>query len=243
MQKDNNIKIKGVKGVDLTEVTRKEHNIWIGISLSNKIFTKDNIRLLIEFALSYTKEKVLIWIPGRMHATNYYIDRVSRADALKRAFLDEDKCKEMVWEILKDFSPEEIEKVVVANYEDTCTPKHIKQKEIFLREFSKRGKFYDDVIEIVAEIIESRGRTYSKERAESLALYVISELPMFVDGVQVNGDPTMYTVIPYPGFGKIDDLEIAIVEGSKYPELSMNLNLSNRVGIMDIEFPNTEPVV
>jgi tRNA-dependent cyclodipeptide synthase len=227
-------KVKNVKGVGLSEIIERKHNIWIGISLSNKFFTRDNIKSLIQFALEHTKEKVLVWIPGRIHATNYYIDRVSRADALKRAFEDEDNYKKMVNDILQEFPKNEANKVVVANYEDTCTPKHIKQKEALLREFSKRGRFYDDVIEIVSEIIKSRGRTYSMERAEALSLYVISELPMFVDGVQVNGSTTTYTVIPYPGFGKIDDLVMAIVEGSKYPELTKELWLSNKVGIIDI---------
>lgn len=235
MDKTPKASIKGIKGVELSEITGRKHNLWIGISLSNKFFTKENIKTLIQFALENTKEKVLVWIPGRMHATNYYIDRISRADALKRAFEDEDRCKQMVQDILKEFPQKEVEKVAVVNYEDTCTPKHIKQKETLLREFSNRGQFYDDVIEVVSEIIKSRGRTYSKERAEALSLYVISELPMFVDGVQVNGSPTTYTVIPYPGFGKIDDLEMAIIKGSKYPELTKKLSLSNRVGIIDIE--------
>jgi tRNA-dependent cyclodipeptide synthase len=230
------VNIKGIKGVELSEITEKKHNIWIGISLSNKIFTRENIKSLIQFALENTREKVLVWIPGRMHTTNYYIDRVSRADALKRAFQDEDRCKELVAEILSEFPSEERNKVVISNYEDTCTPKHIKQKGVLLREFSNKDQFYDDVLEIVAEIIKSRGRTYNKERAESLSLYVISELPMFVDGVQANGDPTTYTVIPYPGFGKVDELEMAIVKGEKYPELTKKLDLSNKVGIIDVEF-------
>lgn len=229
------LEIKGIKGVDLSEVLERKHNIWIGISLANKFFTGENIKLLIEFALKYTKEKVLIWIPGRMHATNYYIDRISRADALKKAFEDEDRCRGTVIDVLNEFPPEISQKVVIANYDDTCTPKHIKQKEILLREFSLKGDFYNAVIEITEEIIKSRARTYSKERAENLAAYVISELPLFADGIQTNSDNTVYTVIPYPGFGKIDDLEMDLIKGERYPDLTKQLGLSHKVGIVDVQ--------
>lgn len=232
----NKVIIKGCKGIDLSEIEEKKHNFFIGISISNKFFTPENIKFLILFALENTKEKVLIWIPGRMQATNYrYFDMMSRADALQKAFLDEDKFKDIVNNILNNLDDSLRSKIVIANYDDVFTSNFIKQRELFFRVFSKKGLFYENVLDVAKEIIESRGRTYSVDRAESIALYIISELPLFVNGVSKIGDETIYTVVPYPGFGKIDDLVIDIVEGKKFPELTSKLNLKNKVGILDIE--------
>lgn len=65
-----NLSVKESKGISLDEVENRKHNIWLGISLSNKFFTLSTIKLLIEFALEYTKDKVLVWIPGRLQGTN-----------------------------------------------------------------------------------------------------------------------------------------------------------------------------
>lgn len=229
--------VKGNKGVNLSEIKSKKHNLWIGVSMSNKIFTSENIKSLILFCLAYTKDKVLIWIPGRMQSTNYrYFERMGRAEALKRGFEDEEKYKNTVNLILNDLPKEETKRIVIANYDDICTPKHIKQREIFFRSFSDKGDFYNTVMEITEEVILSRGRSVNKDNKESLALYILQELPLFCDGVEKIGDNTTYTVVPYPGFGKIDELEMDLIKGEKYPELTKKLNLSNKIGILDIEF-------
>jgi tRNA-dependent cyclodipeptide synthase len=236
MLKYKQLKAKGSKGITLESFEKREHNVWLGISLSNKFFTKETIQLLIEFAVEYTKDKVLVWIPGRMQAINYrYFDGLSRAESLRKAFEDEERIINDVKDILGRFPSEKASRIVIANYDDVCTPKHIRQREIFFREFSEQKEFYDALMEIVKGVIDLRGRTYDKTKAESLALYIIQELPLFVDGVQKNGDDTLYTVVPYPGFGKIDELEMDLVVGKRYPELTQKLSLSNKVGILNIE--------
>ena len=237
MIQEKRLIVRGIKGVSLSEVKNKNHNLWMGISLSNKIFTPENIKSLILFCLENTKEKVLVWIPGRMQAINHrYFERLGMADALKKGFTEEDTCKEMIKQMLKELPSEKSSKVVIANYDDICTSKHIKQREIFFREFSEKGDFYNVIMGITEEVIVARGRPVNKDNKESLALYVIHELPLFCDGVQKIGDDTLYTVVPYPGFGKIDELEMDIIEGKKFPELTKNLGLSSRVGILDVVF-------
>ncbi|MFA7252668.1 MAG: tRNA-dependent cyclodipeptide synthase [Candidatus Paceibacterota bacterium] len=234
---NNDVTIRGNKGVDLSEVKDKKHNIWIGVSVSNKMFNRENIKSLILFCLENTKYKVLVWIPGRMQATNYrYFERMSRADALRKGFEQEDVYKKMVQDILSELPSRDSDRVVLANYDDICTPKHIRQREIFYREFSLKGTFYNEVMSIIEEVIIARGRQVNKDNKESLALYILQELPLFCDGVQKNGEETIYTVVPYPGFGKLDELEMDIIEGKKFPDLTIKLNLENKVGILDVIF-------
>lgn len=232
------VEIKKYIGTDSVEIQEKKHNIWIPISLSNKVFTPEHIEALIRFALENTKEKVLVLIPGRMHATNYrYFDGMRRSEAIKKGYEDEDACREIVEEVLQSLPEQQQHVIKIANYDDVCTPKHMRQKEVFFRAFAEQGNFYEAVIEVMKDFIAHRGRTFEVGKAESLALYALSELPFFVDGVNVIGDEaTFYTLNPYPGSGKLDDLEVQIIEGNVFPELTKQLKLQNKVGIIDVDF-------
>ena len=238
-EKVPHVEIKQAFGLTVDEVKEKKHNIWIPISLSNKTFTPQLIEALILFALKTTKEKVLVLIPGRMHATNYrYFDGIMRrSEAIKKGYEDEDACKKIVGTILRSLSEEQKQKVVIANYDDVCTPKHMRQKELFFRAFAEQADFYEAIMDVMRDFMENRGRTFEIGKAESLALYTLSELPFFVDGVNRIGDEeTYYTVNPYPGSGKLDVLEMQIIEGKTFPELTRDLKLKDKVGILDVEF-------
>lgn len=223
-------------GIGLDEIYNRQHNIWIGISFSNKIFTLDNIKALIDFALLHTKEKILILIPGRLQSANYYyFDKLSRAKALRKAFEEEDNLKSEINKLITELPDSQRKIISIASYDDVLTPLAIKRRELLYREFAKPGKFYDQVLQIVADILASRGREFEKRKAESLALYVLQELCLFL-GIQKNNDPTVYTAIAYPGLGKFDAFIEGIVTGKEYPKLTKNLAISYKTGIIDIKF-------
>jgi hypothetical protein len=196
----------------------------------------DNIKALIDFALLYTKEKILICIPGRLQSTNYYyFDKLSRAEALKKAFKEEDDLKSEINKIIAKLPDGQQELISITNYDDVLTPLAIKRRELLYREFAKQGKFYEQVLEIVGDILASRGREYEKRKAESLALYVLQELCLFF-GIQKNDDSTVYTAIAYPGLGKFDEFIEDIVMGKGFPKLTKDLAIPIKTGIIDIKF-------
>lgn len=148
--------------------------------------------------------------------------------------IEEEKFLE-VEDIRSEFCLEDQGKIVIANYDDVLTPKTVKQREILMREFSKQEEFYNMVIEISNEMLEMRRRTISKERSESAALYILQELPLFLDGVMKIGNDVIYTAILYPGLGKLDELVIKIRNNDKFMYLKETLNIKNSVGIVDVE--------
>ncbi|HLC69433.1 MAG TPA: tRNA-dependent cyclodipeptide synthase [Patescibacteria group bacterium] len=197
--------LKDSVGVELSEIYNRNHNLWVGISFTNKLFTPDNIVAIIDLALQYTKEKVLVWVPGRMHATNYYyFEKLGRAEALRRAYEDEERVLNFLKQSFHN------SKVVLATFDETCTPRFMKRQAVLFKEFSKQGEFYKDTLEIVKQIMLARGRTVEQKRLESLALYVVQELPLLVGGISKNNDPELYTALLYPGMGKLDELAMAI---------------------------------
>jgi tRNA-dependent cyclodipeptide synthase len=227
------MKISRSIGIPVQEILNKQHNLWIGISFGNKFFNSENLVTTINFALSYTKDKILIWIPGRLQATNYrYFEKLSRAKALKKAFEDELIKKQNINYILQSIPDQD--KIVLANYDDLGTKQFINQKEVLYREYSKEELFYDEVIEVVRDIVKVRNRTDSKDRLESLSLYIIQELPLFLDAVRTTEGSEMYTVILYPGLGKLDELVEKIKTGDQYKNLRDNLKIKHQTGIADI---------
>jgi hypothetical protein len=56
------MKIASYLGVSQKEVEKKTFNILIGVSIGNKLFTKDLFESYLLWANRYTKEKILILI-------------------------------------------------------------------------------------------------------------------------------------------------------------------------------------
>lgn len=59
--------INTVKG----EVSLRKFNIFIGISLGNKFFSRKNLSEYISWALENTREEVVVLIADDLHAINY----------------------------------------------------------------------------------------------------------------------------------------------------------------------------
>ena len=230
------MQIKETLGVSKESILNKEHNLWVGVSFGNKWFTKENLEELLRFGLNNTKSSLLVWVPGRLHATNLrYFDNLSRSQSLKKAFeIGDEKAKE-VEEIIANLPSDDQKKVLIASYDEVLTPKFLKQKEVLMREFAEQGDFYREVIEISEEMLSQRDRTVSKDRAESVALYVLQELPAFIDGLSKAGTDTVYNVVLYPGLGKTDELVVKILNDKTLAGLRNKLKIENNIGIVSVE--------
>jgi hypothetical protein len=123
----------------------------------------------------------------------------------------------------------------VANYDDILTSHFLKQREILVQEFSKRGEFYDLVVEISQEMFKLRGRTISRERLEAGSLYILQELPLFLDGVYKIGSEVAHTVILYPGLGKLDELIMKILHDDGFESLREKLNIRGMTGVANVQ--------
>lgn len=233
-------------GVSLEETADRKHNLWIGVSFGNRQFTPENTNALIAFALCYTREKVLVILTGRMHATNIqHLAKeqrpMRRAKALRLAYAEEDERRTAIEAFLATLPEADRSRVRLVGYNEACSPAHMRCREILYREFSREGRLYRDVIDIVRENVERRGRTPTPFRLDGLAIYVLNELPWFLIGVRTIDDDTLYTVNPYPGLGKLDDLVVAIRSGAgDYASLRERIGDLPETGVLDVEFEEKE---
>lgn len=228
------MKLDRTLGIPEREILDRRHNIWVGVSNSRWFNTPGNLEGLIRWSLAHTREKLLIWIPGRLYAVSInHIEKQSRARALREGFAAEARFRARIDEMFLA-TPVERKRIRIADYDETLTPRMCRRRSVLYRAFSEEGAFYHRLIEIAEEFLISRGRTVSKRRLEASALYQLQELHMFLSPVQMVHDDTTYAVETYPGLGKYDQLVRDLVEGRVFPQLTRQLMLTSRCGIASL---------
>ncbi len=228
---------RNVIGIPITEIIDKKHNIWIGISFGNKQFTIDNILKLTETALTFTKDQVLIFLPGRLHAINLQsFEGLSEERAIEQVKIEETKKQEQIEDALQIFSTDQRSRIVLATYDDVLSPEFDRRLQTLCEEFDHNNDFKDDIHNVVRELLASRGRTVNEERLTLLSNFVLGELPLFLDGLTIKGAPERFTVLLYPGLGFIDELVSEIKVGSRYKDLRQKLGSGLLTGVVDISF-------
>lgn len=177
------MKIGECLGTTKEEVESKKFNIWIGISLGNKYFTKENIEKYILWALEHTKEDVLIVIADRLYAIKLeFLDNYNKLRAFRVASRYGDDKEREINEILTKIPKEKMKLVKVARFKDIINTKYYECRLELLEEYYKKNKeFHDYIVEIVKEIYGTK-KTLSDERIDSLAGYALKEIPIFLNG-------------------------------------------------------------
>tara|TARA_B100000745_G_C20154816_1_gene395726 strand:- start:9410 stop:10114 length:705 start_codon:yes stop_codon:yes gene_type:complete len=218
------------------EVADKKHNIWIGISLGNNYFTKENIEEYIRWAFENTKEKALVVIGDSIQAINIEVlDSKNKGQAFRRAMKLGDKKYLEIQEIFAE-NPYLKEKVSVVRWNEiNSNPTYQKRLAFVSEAFLKNKNFHDCIINIVKLGRKDREEKIAKlsdKELDRLAEYILQEIPHFVDGVQGYDEHT-YTLIPYPGLTMLDQLFVGLNNKALYPELVEKLNIQNKIAIVE----------
>ena len=202
------MEIKTYLNTTKTEVETKLFNIWIGISLGNKYFTKENIKKYILWALKNTKEDVVVLIADKIHSINYQIrNEYTRERALQVALRKGQEIKHSISKIIKSLPEEKQNKINILVWDDIERNSDFKStKNIILNEFKVNPIFHKRIVEIPKE---NKSFKFTEEEFKKLSFYALNELPLFIKGIKY--DKKIYNLIPYPGLGKIDYLTIDLL--------------------------------
>lgn len=219
------------------EVQSKQHNIWIGISLGNKYFTREAIGEYIRWALNYTKDDVLVAIVDDIHALNYEVfDGRSKDSSLRRARKKGDEKAIEVQKIIDGLPEKNKKRVHIARWTDLINSKyHSYRQRVLFDEFDSNKKFRDHVLSIIKEARGDRIKELSKKDVEYLAEYILREIPVFINGAKYktkDGWKT-YSLIPYPGLTKLDELFIGLQNREMFPELADKLKITDKIAILE----------
>lgn len=226
--------------LDITpeEITSRAHNIWLGISLGNKYFTKENIEKYIKWSIDNTKEKVLVVIADMLHAINLEVlDGRTPEKALKKAIRIGDKKAKEITEIISGLSEPDREKVIVVRWKDILKNDIYKHNSSCVySEFSTNKSFHDLIVNIVKIGREDRMEKILKMtdvEMNRFCEYVLNELPHFINGVEIDNSDQVFTVIPYPGLSRLNELSVGLNNKTMFLELSSKLKITNHTGIVE----------
>ena len=112
-------KIGIIRGASEKEVKSKKFNIYLGISLHNKWFTKNNMKESILWGLKYTKKRFGLVIADTLQAINYENkDKYSKKSAIKKALKEGEKIHEILKEILFELPKQNRKKIDIIHWED-----------------------------------------------------------------------------------------------------------------------------
>ena len=179
--------------LDITpeEITNKAHNIWLGISLGNKYFTKENIEKYLKWSIDNTKKEVLIVIADMLHAINLEVlDGRTSEKAIKKAIRIGDKKAKEISEIISGLSEPDREKVIVVRWKDILKNDIYKHNSSCIyAEFIANKTFHDLIVDIVKIGREDRMEKILKMtdfEMNRFCEYVLNELPHFINGVKID---------------------------------------------------------
>ncbi|MFC1756576.1 tRNA-dependent cyclodipeptide synthase [Patescibacteria group bacterium] len=211
------------------DIKSKKFNIFVGISLGNKYFSKENIRAYLRWALENTKDDVLVLIADTVHAINYEVfDGYSSERALQVTLRKGMEIEKSIEEIVRSLPKEKQSFIKIGRWDDVKKSQYYKDKiKIFLNEFKQNNQFHDFIIKIVQENLGSRASGLALSKLEKLSSYVLDELPIILNGVEFEGK--IYDLHPYPEFSCLDDLLMGLQNGTLFPELSKILEIKNKV--------------
>ncbi|MEK6927283.1 MAG: tRNA-dependent cyclodipeptide synthase [Nanoarchaeota archaeon] len=226
------MKIINYLGCTKEEVESKKFNIWIGISLGNKYFTKENIEKYILWALENTKEDIIVVIGDRLQAINLEVlDKYNKTRAWKVALRKGDEKEKEIKEIVEKLPEEKKKLIKIVKFKDVTNTKYYEFiKEILEEAYKTNSQFKEYITNIVKNNPKASTHKLSDVEIDSLAQYIILELPIYLNGCYLN---KYYTCTIYPGRGLIDELEHGLHTGNLFPEIGKKLNLKNQVGILE----------
>jgi tRNA-dependent cyclodipeptide synthase len=219
-----------VLGASLKEIEDKRFNIYLGISLGNKWFTKENIKESIKWGLRYTKERFCVQIADTLHAINYEVrEGCSKRKANKRALKEGDIFVELVKEILRELPEKDRERIDIIRWDDIRKDKEYQRQFHFLtNKFEKDLGFKREIKSIVRDFYVNRlRREPDEEKIEKLCYYVLDELPELLNGFEHNG--VKYNCWIYPHYVKFVNLVYDLQKGKKFQEVKENLKIGNNV--------------
>jgi tRNA-dependent cyclodipeptide synthase len=205
------------------DILSRRFNIFVGISLGNKYFSKENVRKYILWSLKYTRSDVLVFIADKNHAINYQVfNGYDEAKALEVALFKGRETCNMVEDIIRGLDKADL--VKVCRWEDV---EDLDKVKILYDEFKINPDFHDSIIKIVKDNLGAKAEKLNLFELEKLSEYVLNEMPILLGGISYGG--RVYDFYPYPGLSSLDYLLMGLQDASMFPSLSKRLNIERKV--------------
>lgn len=223
----NKIKFFGTTG---EEVELRKFNIFVGISLGNKLLTKELAKTYVDWALKRTKENIVVLIADEIDIVNWKIfnnldERTVLEKVSNKAQGLDDMFSRAIKILARENDPSIENRVEVIRWKNIKTERFDKLFAILENEFEINNDFRNRILSFVKKYCELRKRFVDEAEQVKLAGYILAELPTLLEGIEV-GD-ARYNMIFYPTYIDSGMSQFVLdIQNGTYPDLLSKLQLS-----------------
>ena len=216
------------------QITEKQFNIFIGISIGVKPLDKESAKEYIEWAIKRTKKDVIVLIADYIAKINYEVfSGYNEAKSLRRALKEGDEYEEFFRGVLSELPGETQDRVKVLRWSDIFNDELKRDSEIIKDEFHSNQEFKEKILFFVREYAKRRNKNLGQGELEYLANYMFMELPTMFKGIKVNG--AQYDLLFYPTFieSGMSQMVSGIAKGDIFEDLKKKMNLSESIVLVE----------
>lgn len=223
--------IKKYLGTDKKEVESKAFNIYIGISVRNKYFTKENIKKYLDWALNNTRDKVAILIADEIQRYNDKVFfNISKDSAKKTAIKQGKKIKKLCAEIISEYPKDIQNKIYLITWKDVINSFYYKENtNIILNEFKNNSKFRCYLLNYMKTNMNIVNNL-DKDKLEYITNYLIEELTVFLNGFLY--EDVHFNLVPYPAIGVFDFVN-KLKNKDLFSEIANKLYLNTKTAYLE----------
>lgn len=203
------------------EIDKKLFNVFVGISLGNKLLTPELAEEYVKWAHTNTKDNAVILVADDIDIFNWMVFRgLSQKDAEEKVRQKGYGMKGMFEKAIRNLARQENDPTYIANvhilfWSDIRNKGYDHLKEILAEEYKTNKEFREQVLYFVGKYIELRDVEVSEEDKDKLADYIISELPTLLGGIYWND--TLYNLVLYPTYVDSGMSQFVLdIRGGKY---------------------------
>jgi len=181
------------------EIFSKKWNIYLGISIQNKYFTEEHIKLFADWATEYTKHQfAIVLVDAIQYINNEVLNHSSRLAAIDKAFRKSDQLREMCQGVIRTLPEEKRTKIVLIDWVDIIeTDYYLFNHNLIEQSIRESDDFQEFLLRSTTRNLGSIVDRLNPQDIEKLTRYFILELPEVLTGFLYNG--THFNLNMYPG--------------------------------------------
>ena len=207
------------------EIEKKLFNIFIGISLGNKLLTPELCKKYVSWAHTNTRDNAVILIADDIDVVNWIVFRgLSREEAVAKVRKKGYSVKGMFDKAIRELARNENDPGYIANvhiifWSDIRNKGYDHLKMLLDFEYKNNNKFRSQILYFVNKYTDLRAVEIADVDKDKLADYIISELPTLLGGLFWNN--TLYNLILYPTYVDSGMSKFVLdIRGGKYFDTS-----------------------
>lgn len=217
------MKLFKVRGGNADEVYNRRYNIGIGISLGNKWFSLENIMLLVEWSLKYTKEYVVVYVADSIHAINIEVRQHKSKEASQ--VIADHLGQEILLEV-ETIAKQKImstqQKMIYYAQWDTLRTTEFQSKVSYMyHKYETDSYFHKRIEDLIVTFTENELKHFTPLEIEKLGTYLLEELPELLNRVPING--RVVDAYAYPFDSELLEIVESIQQGNLFPEIKKDI--------------------